>query len=138
MNFDADDEDTLLGLAIGAIILGLGFSMLFIRNFTGDGAVVLSIGLMTLAIVIAIRSEKAWRVKRETALPQRQPEPTKPVITPSQSVENIVTQSAQTTNVAQSQLPQKAEPIVTEAVQQPQPSSEAPKKEEEPIAATPS
>lgn len=134
-----NNEDTLLGLAIGAIIVGLGISMLFMRGYVGDGAVVLAIGLMTLALVTAVRSEKVVPAGSDVMLP----EPTKsisidltqtePITQPSQNVENLQAQGTQNVDVTLSE-PSEG-PTATEATQQSQQSSEEPRKEE-PIEAT--
>lgn len=43
------------GLAIALAMLASGFSMLFISPYTGEGAVVLSLGVMTMVLVLMMR-----------------------------------------------------------------------------------
>jgi len=73
---ELDNVDVLLGMTIAAIILGIGVSMFFIYPFTGYGAVVLAIGMMTFALMITARPRVIERVKREIVLqPSKQAEP---------------------------------------------------------------
>ena len=50
-----ENEAFKAGLAISVLMLASGFSMLFIPTFTGDGAVVLSLGVMTMVLVLMIK-----------------------------------------------------------------------------------
>ena len=50
-----ENEAFKAGLAIAIIMLASGFSMLFIPTYTGDGAVVLSLGVMTMVLVLMIK-----------------------------------------------------------------------------------
>ncbi len=50
-----ENEAFKAGLAIAVIMLASGFSMLFVPTYTGDGAVVLSLGVMTMVLVLMIR-----------------------------------------------------------------------------------
>jgi len=145
---ELDNVDVLLGMTIASIILGIGLSMFFIQPYTGYGAVVLAIGMMTLALMITARPRVIERVKREIVLqPSKQAEPTPitppafviPSPTPSTEV------SAATVNehpqTEEATTPQEAKPEETQTVEstQPQPEEEAPeKKEEELITTTPS
>jgi len=43
------------GLAVAIIMLASGFSMLFIETYTGYGAVVLSMGVMTMMLSLMVR-----------------------------------------------------------------------------------
>lgn len=54
------EENTaiLLAMIIGAVILGIGLAMFFNRPFTGYGAVVIAIGLMTLSLILTMRAEE--------------------------------------------------------------------------------
>jgi len=156
---ELDNEDVLLGMTIASIILGIGLSMFFIYPYTGYGAVVLAIGMMTLALMITARPRVIERVKREIVLqPSRQSEPT-PITPPtfviptsepstqvsdeSQSEEASTTtppEQPQTEEVAQ---PQEVRPEETQTVEptQPEPQPEekpTEKQEEELIPASPS
>jgi len=155
---ELDNVDVLLGMTIASIILGIGLSLFFIQPYTGYGAVVLAIGMMTLAVMITARPRVIERVKREIVLqPTRQAEPT-PVTPPtivipspessaqvSAEEQSEQVQSATATEPTQTEeaTPHQAvEPEETQTVEsaQPQPEEEkAPEeKEEEPITITPS
>jgi len=115
---ELDNVDVLLGMTIASVILGIGLSMFFIHPYTGYGAVVLAIGMMTLALMITARPRVIERVKKEIVLqPSKQAEPTP--ITPPKEVKSEETQTVEST--------------------QPSPEEKAPEKQEEkPITATPS
>jgi len=133
---ELDNVDVLLGMTIASVILGIGLSMFFIPPYTGYGAVVLAIGMMTLAVMITARPRVIERVKREIVFqPSKQPEPTP--ITPPTFVIPSPEPSAEVT------LPQEAGSEEKETVEgestQPQPEDKAPEKqEEELVTATPS
>lgn len=154
---ELDNVDVLLGMTIASIILGIGLSMFFIQPYTGYGAVVLAIGMMTLAIMITARPRVIERVKREIVLqPTRQVEPT-PIAPPtivipspessaqvsaegqSEQSPTTVTEHPQTEEAT---TPEEVKPEETQTVEstQPQPEEEkAPEeKEEELITTTPS
>jgi hypothetical protein len=44
------------GLAVAMVMLGSGFSLLLFPNFTGYGAVILSLGIMTMIIVLMTKA----------------------------------------------------------------------------------
>jgi len=50
-----ENEAFKAGLAIAMIMLASGFSMLFVPTYTGDGAVVLSLGVMTMVLVLMLK-----------------------------------------------------------------------------------
>ena len=52
---ELDNVDVLIGMTIASIILGIGLSMFFIHAYTGYGAVVLAIGMMTLSLMVTAR-----------------------------------------------------------------------------------
>jgi len=137
---ELDNVDVILGMIIASIILGIGVSMFFIHPYTGYGAVVLAIGMMTLALMITARPRVIERVKREIVLqPSRQAEPAP--ITPPTIV--IPSPEPSTQVSAQSQSEQASTATVTEHPQTeeaapPQEEKATEKKEEEPITATPS
>jgi len=163
---ELDNEDVLLGMTIAAVILGIGLSMFLLPNYTGYGAVVLAIGMMTLALMITARPKVIERVKREVVFqPARRAEPapiTPPtIVIPSPqpstqaapesqkeeaSTTTAVTEPTQTQETiplppqeAQSTETQTVESQPTQQPQQPQPEEKPPeKKEEEQIPATPS
>lgn len=125
---ELDNVDVLLGMTIGSIILGIGLSMFFIQPYTGYGAVVLAIGMMTLALMITARPRVIERVKREIVLqPSKQAEP--PPITPPTFV--IAPPEPPTTTDIEHPSTEKATQTQSEE-------EAAEKQEEEPITAPPS
>jgi len=50
-----ENEAFKAGLVIASIMLASGFSMLFVSDFTGFGAVILSLGVMTMVVVLMTR-----------------------------------------------------------------------------------
>jgi len=50
-----ENEAFWAGMAVAIIMLASGFSMLFIQSYTGFGAVVLSMGVMTMMISLMVR-----------------------------------------------------------------------------------
>jgi len=61
----SEDEAFWAGIAVATMMLGGGFSMLFLRTLTGEGAIVLALGLMTMALTIQLRARprrfvEAW------------------------------------------------------------------------------
>jgi len=130
---ELDNEDVLIGMTIASIILGIGLSMFFIHPYTGYGAVVIAIGMMTLALMITARPRVIERVKREVVLqPSRQPEPA-PITPPT----IVIPSSESSTQVSMPSQEGKSEETQTVESTQPQPEEKAPeKKEEELITAT--
>jgi len=152
---ELNNEDVLLGMTIASIILGIGLSMFFIQPYTGYGAVVLAIGMMTLALMITARPRVIERVKREIVLqPSKQAEPT-PITPPtfvipspepstqvsaeSQSEQAPTATVTEQPSTEEATPPQEVKSEETQTVEstQPQPEEKAPeKKEEELITAT--
>jgi len=60
---EEENEAILVAMIIGAVILGIGLALFFNRPFTGFGAVVLAIGLMTLSLIITMRAEEIIHLK---------------------------------------------------------------------------
>lgn len=60
---EEENAAILLAIIIGAVILGIGLAMFFIRPYTGFGAVVLAIGLMTLSLILTMRAEEIIHLK---------------------------------------------------------------------------
>jgi len=50
-----ENEAFKAALAISVVMLASGFSLLFIPTLTGDGAVVLSLGVMTMVLVLMLK-----------------------------------------------------------------------------------
>jgi len=52
----ADEKEAFwAGMAVAIIMLASGFSMLFIETYTGFGAIVLSMGVMTMMLSLMVR-----------------------------------------------------------------------------------
>jgi len=52
----ADEKEAFwAGMAVAIIMLASGFSMLFLGSYTGFGAVVLSMGVMTMMLSLMVR-----------------------------------------------------------------------------------
>jgi hypothetical protein len=149
---ELDNEDVLLGMTIAAIILGIGGSLFFINPYTGYGAVVLAIGMMTLALMITARPRVIERVRREIVLqPTKQAEPTPitpptfviPTAEPPKQVSpEARNEQATPTTTSENSHTEEATPaqeIKSEETQTAESTQSKPeKKEEEPITATPS
>ena len=118
---ELDNVDVLLGMIIGSIILGMGLSIFVINPHNEDGAVVLAIGMMTMALMITARPRVIERVKREFVL-----QPSTALVSHPQTEEATP--------------PQEGESEENQAVEsnQSQPEENAPQKQEELIATTPS
>jgi len=145
---ELENVDVILGMTIASIILGIGLSMFFIQPYTGYGAVVLAIGMMTLSLMITARPRVVERVKREIVFqPTKQTEPTQtptnssnviapqPEPTPPTQVEN---QSEQASASTPSTEPLQKEEKPTAEPMPSQPPESHPAQIEEPVAATPS
>ena len=65
---ELNNIDVLLGMIIACIILGMGLTLFFSQGYTGYGAVVLAIGMMTMSLMITARPRVIERVKRENML----------------------------------------------------------------------
>ena len=51
-----DNEPYWAGLVVAAIMLGSGFSLLLFPVFTGYGAVIMSLGIMTMVVVLMTKA----------------------------------------------------------------------------------
>jgi len=149
---ELDNADVLLGMTIASVILGIGLSMFFINPYTGYGAVVIAIGMMTLALMITARPKVIERVKREIVLqPSKQAEPTPItpptfVIPPPESSTQVSAESqseqAPTTIVTENMkteeetLSQEVKSEETQTVEPTQPEEKTPEKKEEELTTT--
>ncbi len=129
-----EDEAFWAGIAVATLMLGGGFSMLFLRALTGEGAVVLALGLMTMTLTMQLRAKPRRYVESWTPVEARS-------LTPSESFESPIdpepaqpeTQAEQQPSqpqeeaTAPSEQPQ-AEPV--ESPQQPQPAQPEPPAEQ--------
>ena len=144
-----EDEAFWAGIAVATLMLGGGFSMLFLRTLTGEGAVVLAIGLMTMTLTMQLRAKprryvESWTPVEARSLPPTEPveapmdpEPTQPEPKaeqqPSQPQEEA-TQPTEQPQAEPAESPQPPQPVQPEppVEQKPEPPApEAPK--EEPI-----
>jgi hypothetical protein len=135
---ELDNIDVLLGMIIGCIILGLGLSLFFTQSYTGYGAIVLAIGMMTLSLMITARPRVIERVKRENMLqPVKPMEPTHAINPPANAVMPKVNEPAPTPKENQNVPSQTNEAQATEP-EKPQTRENAPEQKTEPVAAAPS
>jgi len=138
---ELDNVDVLLGMIIGCIILGIGFSLFFTQSYTGYGAVVMAIGMMTLSLMITARPRVIERVKRENML---QPLKQTPQVHTTNPPINIATpqvnELAPTQAENQNEPPQKneAQPIEPAQPQTQESQESAPEQKTEPVAVAPS
>ena len=102
-----EDEALWAGIAVAVMMLGGGFSMLFLQTFTGYGAVVLALGLMTMALTLQSRAKPSQRVEAFTRTR---------VLTPTPHIESP-TETAKT--------PTPYEPLREEAKTEQPPAAEA-------------
>jgi len=135
---ELDNEDILLGMTIASIILGIGISMFFIPSYTGYGAVVLAIGMMTLALMITARPKVIERVR--TVVARSQPQQTQPApITPPVIVIPATVTPPQVSDENRGQEAQKTSPEErpkTEETTQPESVEGAPQEREEEVPVT--
>lgn len=132
---ELDNIDVLLGMIIGCIIIGIGLSLFFTRAYTGYGAVVLAIGMMTLSLMITARPRVIERVKRENMLqPVKPAELTHAINPPANAVTPQVNESAPTPTETQNAPSQTNEVQPTEPAK-PQTQENAPEQKTEPVEA---
>jgi hypothetical protein len=135
---ELDNIDVLLGMIIGCIILGLGLSLFLNRTYTGYGAVVLAIGMMTLSLMITARPRVIERVKRENMLqPVKPTEPIRAINPPANAMTPKVNESAPTSTETKNAPSQTNEAQPTEP-KKPQTQESAPDQKTEPVVAVPS
>ena len=96
----AEDEAFWAGIAVATMMLGGGFSMLFIPNFTGFGSVVLALGLMTMALTIQLRAKPMEQIEPMAPIESRILAPTVPIEPQESEFEERVEESVS----AQSQV----------------------------------
>lgn len=112
-----EDEAFWAGMAVATMMLGGGFSMLFLYAFTGFGAVVLALGLMTMALIIQMRAKAVDQVEYPTPYESRVSTPTKPIVSQRETTE---TQTKPTSEPAleRAQTEEKTDqPLATEPTQ---------------------
>ena len=110
----SEDEAFWAGIAVATLMLGGGFSMLFLRELTGQGAVVLALGLMTMALTTQLQARPRRHVDSWSPMEARSLTPTPPIESP--------TEPEQTQNEAQvEQQPSQPQDEAMKPDEQPQP-----------------
>jgi len=135
-----EDEAFWAGIAVATMMLGGGFSMLFLHTYTGYGAVVLALGLLTMAITIQMRAKPPELLEVYTPTPVEGIVPTPPMENTNEKKKPSATETKPEPprNEPPKELAQQTQPPTTEPVAPPQPqapqpqSVEAPKTEEKP------
>jgi len=108
-----EDEAFWAGIAVATLMLGGGFSMLFLRTLTGEGAVVLALGLMTMALTMQMRAKPRRYFESWSPMEARSPTPTLPV--------ESATEPEQTQTETQAeQQPRQPQDEASKPVEQPQ------------------
>lgn len=123
---ELNNIDVLLGMIIACIILGMGLTLFFSQGYTGYGAVVLAIGMMTMSLMITARPRVIERVKREKML-----QPTKPTL-PAYALNPRDTLMTTTTH-AENNKPSQASELQSAQPQTPESPKEQEKTQEAPI-----
>jgi len=82
-----EEEAFWAGIAVAVMMLGGGFSMLFLQTFTGYGAVVLALGLMTMALTIQMRAKSIEQFETRTLYESQVQTSTPPIESPREIAE---------------------------------------------------
>ncbi len=127
----SEDEAFWAGIAVATLMLGGGFSMLFLRALTGEGAVVLALGLMTMALTIQMRARPRRYIESWSPMEAR-------AMTPIPPVESTTgPEQTQTETQTEAQAGAQAEPQSSqpqeEAVEPIQPAEPAEQPQPEPV-----
>ncbi len=129
-----EDEAFWAGIAVATMIIGGGFSMLFLRNFTGYGAVVLAMGLLTMAVTIQMRAKPSEHVEIYTPTPSREITPTPPIENTNET-EKLPEQPRATETKTEQPTSEPAQEQPKEQPKEPAPQTETP--QTQPPAAEP-
>lgn len=134
-----EDEAFWAGIAVAVMMLGGGFSMLFLQTFTGFGAVVLALGLMTMALTIQMRAKPVDEYVASSLYESSMlPSPTAPIESPREIIEpqpkTEPLQEAKPEPAEQSK-PANAEP--TPPIEQPAPQPQQPAQPQVPVEEKP-
>jgi outer membrane biosynthesis protein TonB len=141
-----DEEEAFwAGIAVATMMLGGGFSMLFLQTFTGFGAVVLALGLMTMALTIQTRARSTESIKpndafescvttssrsidasRETVKSERELQPSQTEDNKEQSALEHPVEQAEVSPTSQAQQAEPSEPTQPQATQSEQPTQPEP------------
>jgi len=140
----AEDEAFWAGIAVATMMLGGGFSMLFLRELTGQGAVVLALGLMTMALTIQLRAKPRRYIEGWSPYESRALTPTPPVESPTESeqpqpeveAEQQPSQPHEAAESAEQPQPDIVQPAPEQPPEQPEPQVEEkqePPRPEQPV-----
>ena len=136
-----EEEAFWSGIAVATLMLGGGFSMLFLRALTGEGAVVLALGLMTMALTIQMRAKPRRYIDSWNPMESRAMTPTPRVESPTEHEQaETETQTDQQPSQPQEEAVEPAIQPQPEPVEQPQPTqpeTPAEEKNEPPAPQTP-
>lgn len=115
-----DEEEAFwAGIAVAALMLGGGFSMLFMRTLIGEAAVVLALGLTTMVLTMQMRARPRRYIEPLSPVEARELAPTPPV---ESSTEPEQTQTETQAEQQTSQPQEEAiKPEATKPIEQPQP-----------------
>jgi len=114
----SEDEAFWSGIAVATMMLGGGFSMLFLRALTGEGAVVLALGLMTMALTIQMRAKPRRYIDSWNPMESRAMTPTPRIESPTEPEQ---TQTETQTEAQTEQQPSQPQEETIEPAEQPQP-----------------
>lgn len=113
----AEDEAFWAGIAVATMMLGGGFSMLFLRTLTGEGAIVLALGLMTMALTIQLRAKPRRYIEGWSPFESR-------ALAPTPTIESPTEPEQITTEPETEQEPSQPKEEVAEPAEQPEPEPE--------------
>ncbi len=123
-----EDEAFWAGIAVATMMLGGGFSMLFLRALTGEGAIVLALGLLAMALTIQLRARPRRYVEDWTPYEAHAMTPTSPIESPEKTEEA----ASETQDGQQPTQPQEAAEYTEQPEPEPeptQPSEQAPEQQ---------
>jgi outer membrane biosynthesis protein TonB len=137
----SEDEAFWAGIAVATLMLGGGFSMLFLRALTGEGAVVLALGLMTMALTIQMRARPRRYIESWSPMEARAMTPTPPIESPTEPEQTQTeTQAEQQPSQPQDEAikpDEQPQPEPIEPLQPAQPEPSVEEKSEPPQPETP-
>jgi len=126
-----EDEAFWAGIAVATLMLGGGFSMLFLRTLTGEAAVVLALGLTTMVLTMQMRARPRKYIESLSLTEDRATTPTPPIESPTKPEQTKTeTQVEQQPSQAQEEASKPVEQPQSEPVEPPQPAQPEPSVEE--------
>jgi len=139
----SEEEAFWAGIAVAVMMLGGGFSMLFLQAYTGYGAVVLALGLLTMALTMQMRAKPIEQIEAMASFESRVLTPTPPIESPRETVETqptpepaheVETEPSQSSESTESAEPEPSEPAESvEPVEHVEPTEPAETPTAEPI-----